>query len=323
MRRKLFIFNSETASFEEHRPSLARRLATVARYLGGGLAAAMAIYALSALFISNGRERALKAENDYLQEHYDNLLSRSLLVDDVVESLQERDRSIFNDIFDADPPSVNAILGDDGGDDALEAYYAAGEQQLVSETNSQLSKLAADAANVDRVIRAIDDRLRDDSFKKNNFPSVIPLRNFTIAQTGATVGRKINPFYKSIGEHSGIDLMAPYGTEVLASADGKVVEVLRQGKGLGNLVIIDHGDGLTTLYAHLSDIYVAMNQKVTRGKVIGKVGSSGASFTASLHYEVRRQGRAVDPVNYFFASASPAAYSEMLLVANTTGQSLD
>ena len=110
---------------------------------------------------------------------------------------------------------------------------------------------------------------------------------------------------------------------VVAPADGKVVDVLRQSKGLGNLVVIDHGDGLRTVYAHLSDIYVAINQKVSRGKVIGKVGSSGASFTASLHYEVRKEGRAMDPVNYFFASLSPSAYGEMLLVANTTGQSLD
>ncbi len=322
MSRKLYIFNRETASFEEHKPSFGRQVASVARYLAGGLAVALLIYALSALVISNGRERALKAENDYLKEHYDNLISRSRLVDDVLASLQQRDKAIYNNIFDADPPSVEAILGDIP-QEALEEYYAASEEQLVGDANSRLQALAASAANVDRAIRAIDSRLQDEDFNKNNFPSVIPLRNFTIAQTGATVGRKVNPFYKSIADHNGIDLMAPYGTEVLAAADGKVVEVLRQGKGLGNMVIIDHGDGLRTLYAHLSDIYVAMNQKVARGKVIGKVGSSGATFTASLHYEVRKNGRAVDPVNYFFASASPAAYSEMLLIANTTGQSLD
>ena len=322
MRRKLYIYNRETGSFEEHRPSLWRQIAVVARYLAGGLAVALVVYALSALVISDGRERALKAENDYLKEHYDNLISRSRLVDDVLASLQSRDKAIYNNIFDAYPPSVEAILGDNS-EETLEEYYASSEEQLVSDANNRLQALAASAANVDRAIRAIDGRLQDEDFKKNNFPSVIPLRNFTIAQTGATVGRKINPFYKSMADHNGIDLMAPYGTEVLAAAEGKVVEVLHQGKGLGNMVIIDHGNGLRTVYAHLSDIYVAMNQRVSRGRVIGKVGSSGASFTASLHYEVRKDGRAVDPVNYFFASASPAAYSEMLLIANTTGQSLD
>ena len=117
--------------------------------------------------------------------------------------------------------------------------------------------------------------------------------------------------------------MAPYGTDVTATAGGVVVEVLKQNKGLGNMVIIDHGDGFQTTYAHLSDIYVAINQKVKRGKVIGRVGNSGTSFSTSLHYEVRKSGRAVDPVNYFFANLSPSAYSDMLLLANTTGQSLD
>ena len=322
MRRKLFIFNSETKTFESWRPSLGRRLGRLAACVGGGLATAVLLYVLSALLAGTVRARALKAENDYLQEHYESLLERSRMVDDVVELLQMRDRRIYNNIFDADPPGLDAFFST-ASDEALEEYYSASEDFLVADSNAELKALTQSAANVDRVIRAIEGRLGDEDFAKNNFPSVIPLRNFTLAATGATVGRKVNPFFKSLAEHNGIDLMAPYGTEVIASADGRVVEVLRQEKGLGNLVVIDHGGGLRTLYAHLSDIYVAMNQKVTRGKVIGKVGSSGASFTSSLHYEVRRDGRAMDPVNYFFASLGPSAYSEMLLIANTTGQSLD
>ncbi|MBR5033938.1 MAG: M23 family metallopeptidase [Bacteroidales bacterium] len=297
-------------------------LKSTVSYLSWTLLVAVVIYGLFSLIYTSDKERALAEENAYLKEHYDNLLERSNLVDDVLDGLEARDSKIYNSIFDIDPPSADALYGTDP-EDQLERFYADSEQQLIDDSQAVVGELCLTAAQVDRQIRAITEQMEGENFSKNNFPSVIPLRTFTIAQTGATVGRKINPFFKSMSMHGGIDLMAPYGTEVLSTADGKVVEVLRQGRGLGNMVIIDHGNGLKTVYAHLSDIYVAINQKVTRGKVIGKVGNSGASFASALHYEVRKQGRAVDPVNYFFGSLSPALSSEMLLIANTTGQSLD
>ena len=299
-----------------------RNIGRVAALLVASSATALLIYLAVSLVFTSGAEKALEEENAYLREHYESLLERTALVDDVLDGLEVRDENIYHNIFDIYPPSADALLGEDP-EGSLERYYFYGEQELVEDSAAALETLEALSAQVDRQIKAIAIRMDSEEFSKNNFPSVIPLSNFTIAQTGATVGRKINPFFKSMSVHGGIDLMAPYGTEVTATADGKVVEVLRQGSGMGNMVIIDHGDGLRTVYAHLSDIYVAINQKVARGKVIGKVGSSGASFTNALHYEVRKNGRPVDPVNYFFGSLSPALYSEMLLVANTTGQSLD
>lgn len=292
------------------------------RYLLLGLLIALGLYGIYELVYIGKQDRALQQENKYLQEHYDNLLARSYLVDDVLKGLQARDNQIYHNIFNVDPPSEEGLIGS-GDERELEKYFAADEEQLVKSSHEALEDLARTAGQVDRQIKAINDCLSDKNFNKENFPSVIPLENLTIARTGATTGKKINPFFKTFASHTGIDLMAPYGTDVTATAGGVVVEVLKQNKGLGNMVIIDHGDGFQTTYAHLSDIYVAINQKVKRGKVIGRVGNSGTSFSTSLHYEVRKSGRAVDPVNYFFANLSPSAYSDMLLLANTTGQSLD
>ncbi len=292
------------------------------RYLLWGLLVALVLYGIYELVYTGREDRVLKDENEYLQEHYDNLLERNLLVEDVIKGLQARDNQIYHNIFNVDPPTAEGLTG--GGDEEeLEQYFEADEEQLIESSRQTLADLVRTASQVERQIKAINDCLADKDFNKENFPSVIPLDNLTIARTGATTGKKINPFFKTFAGHTGIDLMAPYGTDVAATGGGVVVEVLRQNKGLGNMVIIDHGNGLRTTYAHLSDIYVAINQKVKRGKVIGKVGNSGASFSTSLHYEVRKGGRALDPVNYFFANLSPSAYSDMLLLANTTGQSLD
>ncbi len=292
------------------------------RYLLWGLLVALVLYGIYELVYTGKQDRALKQENEYLQEHYDNLLERNLLVDDVIKGLQGRDNQIYHNIFNVDPPSEEGLLGS-GDEEELEKYFEADEEQLIASSHEALEELARTASQIERQIKSINDCLEDKDFNKENFPSVIPLENLTIARTGATTGKKINPFFKTFASHTGIDLMAPYGTDVIATGGGVVVEVLKQNKGLGNMVIIDHGDGLRTTYAHLSDIYVAINQKVKRGKVIGRVGNSGTSFSTSLHYEVRKGGRALDPVNYFFANLSPSAYSDMLLLANTTGQSLD
>ncbi len=322
MRRKRYIFNRQTQEFEEHKPSVMHRSAALLKYLLGSIAAAVLLYCVAAIFYSDRGEKALLAENEYLQSNYSSLLQRSQMVDDVLEGLRLRDGRIYNSIFETDPPQVDALYSEEAPD-ALEKLYGGSESQMLSESAEVLQRLEETAAAVDRQIRAIEDRLSDENFNKNNFPSVIPLSNFTIAQTGATVGEKVNPFYKTLRRHTGIDLMAPYGTPVLATAGGVVVEVIKQNKGLGNMVVIDHGGALRTVYAHLSDVDVAIGRRVGRGDVIGKVGSSGASFTACLHYEVQKGGRAVDPVNYFLAAVSPSAYAEMLLVAGTTGQSLD
>ena len=150
-----------------------------------------------------------------------------------------------------------------------------------------------------------------------------PMRDFTFAQTGASTGDRINPFYKVPMKHNGLDIIAPTGEPVYAVADGVVKEVIKSRKGLGNVVSIDHGNGYVTRYAHLSDIETRKGRKVRRGARLGYVGVSGNSFAPHLHYEVLRDTLVLDPVNHFFASVTPEEYMNMLIMSVTTGQSMD
>ena len=149
------------------------------------------------------------------------------------------------------------------------------------------------------------------------------LRDFSFAQTGASTGERINPFYKVKIMHNGLDLIAPAGDPVYAAADGVVSSVTRSRKGLGNVVSIDHGNGYVTRYAHLADMEVVKGRKVKKGTRIGYVGVSGNSFAPHLHYEVIRDTVVVDPVNHFFASVTPDEYVNMLIMSASTGQSMD
>ena len=154
-------------------------------------------------------------------------------------------------------------------------------------------------------------------------PVSLPLEDVSYTLTGASTGERISPFSKVESFHGGLDIIAAQGDPVLATADGIVRDVTRSGKGLGNVVTIDHGNGYETRYGHLGNIYVSKGQKVMRGKRIALVGISGKSLVPHLHYEVLRDGVPQDPSRYFVASLGPQAFADVAFMAASTEQSLD
>ena len=195
------------------------------------------------------------------------------------------------------------------------------EENLVKLTEAKASRLMTGAGKVEDNMRHVLRLLSEDGYTAP--PMHLPLSNFSLPMTGASVGRKMNPFYKVTGEHDGLDFMAPLGDEVLAAADGTVSQVTRSRRGEGNVVVMEHSGGYSTKYAHLQDITVRKGQQVTRGTVIGHVGMSGLSFAPHLHYEVWKDTVLCDPVNFLFGSVDPGEYAHMFIVSVATGQSLD
>lgn len=205
--------------------------------------------------------------------------------------------------------------------DFLEGLDSIPDDNIVKYTEGKVSVLERSASNVEDNFRKIMARVQEPDFVMP--PMTNPLDDYTFAQTGASVGSKINPFYKVPMQHNGLDMLAHSGEPVKAAADGVVTEVIKSRKGLGNQVVIDHGDGYFTRYAHLADIEVSKGRKVRRGTCIGYVGVSGTSFAPHLHYEVLRDTVVLDPINHLFASVTPEEYMNMMIMSVSTGQSLD
>ncbi len=126
-------------------------------------------------------------------------------------------------------------------------------------------------------------------------PSDKPVAN---ARFESAYGERSDPFTGGRARHMGIDLSGPIGTPIYATADGVVSDAGWNSGGYGNLIKVDHGRGVETRYAHLSQIVVAPGQRVKRGQMIGKMGSTGRSTGSHLHYEVRIEGRAVNPIPF-------------------------
>ena len=134
---------------------------------------------------------------------------------------------------------------------------------------------------------------------------------------------RIHPFYKSLSQHNGVDFTVPEGSRIFATADGTVTEATRRSSTSGLTVTIDHGNGYQTRYGHLSEISVKKGQKVNRGDIIALSGNSGLSLAPHLHYEVIRDGKPVDPIDYFFLELTPREYRSLQNIAQSGMQSFD
>jgi murein DD-endopeptidase MepM/ murein hydrolase activator NlpD len=137
------------------------------------------------------------------------------------------------------------------------------------------------------------DQLQDDVIA---VPSEKPIKASVVFTSG--YGVRSDPFRSGAAMHPGIDLAGKYGTPIYATADGTVLRAGWNSGGYGNLVELDHGRGITTRYGHMSAILVRAGDHVTRGQEIGRMGSTGRSTGNHLHYEVRIDGRPVNPIPF-------------------------
>ncbi|MDN5326641.1 MAG: hypothetical protein PWP41_1337 [Moorella sp. (in: firmicutes)] len=177
------------------------------------------------------------------------------------------------------------------------------QRQLLAQVEQEKKRVAAALDEMEATARQIAAKIRAEQAKSNRklSPSgtkgmLWPLPGYT--EISSPFGWRIHPLLKTNRFHDGVDLPAPAGTEVIAPLDGQVISTGYLG-GYGNHIVIDHGGGLSTMYAHLSAILVQNGQEVKKGQVIGRVGSTGWSTGPHLHFMVLLQGEPTNPMNYY------------------------
>ena len=302
---------------KKERPSVWTIIRKILMFFVVTMSLAIVYYILFALVFSTEEERRLKFENRLYEQEYPQMEQKEMLLADVVEGLRIKDDKIYEEIFNTSAPDMEQF----SSLDFLKALDSIPDTDIVTRSAGRLDVLERSAGRVEDNFMKVMEAISDKEFVMP--PMINPMKEFTFAQTGASVGNKINPFYKVPMRHNGLDLIAPAGEPVYAVADGIIKEIIKSRKGLGNVVVIDHGNGYVTRYAHLADIETRKGRKVRMGTRLGYVGVSGNSFAPHLHYEVLRDTLVLDPVNHFFASVSPEEYMNMLIMSVTTGQSMD
>ncbi len=280
-------------------------------------------FVLNVLFIllfDSPRERMLRNENAELLHQYQVLMERKAIVDTVFDEINQTDENIFRLIFETEPSK--STLGDLSPNQyvSLDPYT---DQQIVFATARKLDSMLGKTHKEEIDYDVLRIKAKDKAEMLLHIPAIQPLENNDLTRTASGFGYRMHPIYKIIIFHEGIDFTAQVGTPVYATADGVAEEITRSRRGSGNTIMIDHGYGLKSVYAHLNEIRIREDRTVHRGDIIGTVGNSGLSSGPHLHYEVLLNGKSVNPVNFFFLELSPEKYEQMITISKNSGQSFD
>lgn len=323
MAKPKYKFNPESLSFDKIRIGVRALLLRLFAYFVGSVIIAVIYFFVFTIFVDSPKEKALKREIAQLTLQYELIHREMGNLEKVIEHLQETDDNLYRTIFGADPIAPTLREGGVGGVNRYKELEGYDNSDIVIETSKRLDalrkKIYVQSKSFDDLIlyaKEKEDMLR-------SIPAIIPVSTKDLTRVASGYGLRIHPYYRISKFHAGMDFTAPSGTEVYASGDGQIIGVLSSKRGMGNHIIIDHGFGYTSVYAHLDSFNVREGQKVHRGDIIGYVGNTGMSVAPHLHYEIKLNGVNVDPVNYYFNDLTAAEYEIMIEIASKTGQSFD
>lgn len=319
---RIYKFSTDQLKFLEKKKGAKWWIKNIILYLFITLVLAVGYYFILSLFFSTDKEKEIKRENELLAKEYEKLQKKSEVLENTVNNLRIKDENIYKSIFNANPPELTSNSNIDNLR-SINTFDTISNMAIVWENNLEIIELEGNVNINKSLITDINNSISLVGDEIRNIPSIIPIKDFTINQIGASVGKKVNPFYKTVVEHNGIDLIGAVGTEVIAPADGVVIKAIRQSRNEGNLIEINHNNGYLTKYMTLGSVLIAKGAKVKQGDVIGRIGLSGMSFAPHLHYEVWFKEKPIDPINYFFGDITPNIYKEMIVISSNTGQSLD
>ena len=324
MGKSKYRFNTESLSYDKVRPSFRKRLLILFSYLSGLLLIAILLNVFYSSVFDTPREKALKRENKLLQDQFDVLNQKIGQLETVLDDIEKRDDNIYRTIFNADPIPHSVRDAGTGGVNRYEYLEGYDNSGRIVETAKRLDKLSkavyVQSKSYDEVIEMAKNR----ELQLSSLPAIQPIANKDLTRTASGWGYRIHPIYKIRKFHHGMDFTAPTGTEVYATADGTIILVDNSRRGYGNRVVIDHGFGYETMYAHLdgfNDLW--KGKEVKRGDVIAYVGSTGLSTAPHLHYEVHLNGKKINPINYYFEDLTAAEYDRMIDLSMRPGQSYD
>ena len=274
-------------------------------------------------FFDSPKEKKLKLEIQNLTSQYEVIDKNMKQVEIVLDEIQDRDDNIYRVIFEADPIPTSIRKQGFGGVNRYEKLLGLSNSELMINTSKKIDQLTKQlylqSISFDEVI----DFAKNKSNMLASIPAIQPVANKDLKRMASGYGYRIHPIYKTRKMHYGMDFSAKTGTEIYSTGDGVVSKVKRSKRGYGNYVKINHGFGYETLYAHMSKYIVKKGQKVKRGEVIGFVGNSGISTAPHLHYEVRKDNKKINPVNFYYNDLSPEEYEKMLEISLQSNQSLD
>lgn len=319
---KYYIYSSERLEYEEiYKNKWQKYIKNYPLFFLGLLIGFALLLSLSFLFYTSNEKRLLN-EQKTLKKEFEVLNQKVSKTENLVNILNTKDDSLYRVILGIDPLPQSVKKAGQGGSGKKNYNLNINDKELVDSISTKVNNINSKAIVLDYSFDKILDEARKNKIKMLHIPVIMPIYNKNLKRTGAGFGMRKHPILNITRMHEGIDFYANTGTEVYATANG-VTKSARYSTTFGNVIVIDHGYDLETLYAHLSKFNVSKGQKIKRGQVIGYVGSTGLSSGPHLHYEVHFREKEINPVHYFYGDLKPKEYEKIIELSDKQIYSMD
>ena len=323
MTKVKYYYDKKSLSYKEINLTLKQKIQNLLVYILSALIITSLSFFVFYSFFDSPKEKKLKSEINFLTSNYQKFESKLLEIETVLDDIQKRDDNIYREIFEANPIPTEIRKAGFGGVNKYKYLEGFSNTELLKELDNKFDILKKQLYVQSKSFDQIIELTKDKNKMLSSIPAIQPLSNKDLSRMASGFGYRIDPIYKTRKFHAGMDFSAKTGTPIYATGDGKVFKVSKSKRGYGNHIVIDHGFGYKTLYAHMSKTAVKRNQMVSRGDVIGFVGNTGKSVAPHLHYEVHKDGKKINPVNFYYNDLNAEEYERMIEISSRSNQSFD
>jgi murein DD-endopeptidase MepM/ murein hydrolase activator NlpD len=323
MKKIKYYYNTNTLRYEKLEVPLRVKLLRIFGFIAAAIVTAALISYFAFQFIGSPNEKLLRLQNERLRDRYADLSEKANSLGQQMAELEKRDNNVYRAIFEANPIPDSARAKEIENEKEIATVEGMANNQLLSSITHTLTTLSSRVKVQSKSYEQIDNLIKNKEQLLSHTPAIQPLSNKDLNRIASGFGYRIDPVYKTVKMHAGLDFAAPQGTPIYATANGTVTTAGNKANGYGNHVIINHGYGYETLYGHMVKVKSNPGQKVSRGEVIGWVGSSGKSTGPHCHYEVHKNGNKIDPVYFFYNDLTPDQFDRLLKQAAASNQSFD
>lgn len=320
-----YYFDTESLAYRKIKPKLSKKLGYIGLFL---LSSALFgflcfVVLLNTPYFETPKDRLQAREIETMKLRYSILNKKMEQIDEVLEDIEERDNNIYRAYFNTSPIPTEQRKAGFGGVNRYKELEGFNNSELVINTSKRVDVISKELAIQSKSLDEILALAKQKNKLLAAIPAIQPVKNEQLKRMASGFGYRSDPFTKARKMHQGMDFTAPTGTPIFATGDGIVKRADNTASGYGNHIVIQHGYGYETLYGHLSKYKCKAGQQVKRGDIIGYVGSTGRSEAPHLHYEVHKDGKPVNPINFYYGNISAAEYSIISKLANQENQSLD
>ena len=325
MSKVKYYYDSETLSYRKIEPRKGRKFGFIFLGVLGSLLSGflLLLLYLNIPGIQTPREKKLQRELSNMELQFQLLNKRMNEAETVLAEISDRDNNLYRAYFEANPIPDEQRKAGFGGVNRYKDLEGFDNSNLIIGSSKRLDVLSKQIVVQSRSLDEIAKMAEDKEKLLAAIPAIQPVRNEDLTRMASGFGYRTDPFTKTRKFHWGMDFTARRGTPVYASGDGVVTRADSRSSGYGRHIRIDHGYGYESLYAHLYKYNVRRGQRVKRGDLIGFVGSSGRSEAPHLHYEIFKDERRINPINFYYGNLSPEEFARLLEASQQENQSLD